>query len=92
MYNGNPATMKKLLSQLPLLKRTIWKTVMLLMLLAFTKVSAQIPQGIPYEPDRDPINLRSPWNILLFIVLPVILFVFYYYWRKKKRRNKGYDR
>jgi hypothetical protein len=84
--------MKKILSQSLIFRQLNWMLIMFLSTPAFTSTSAQVPQGIPYEPDPDPINFDSGWNILLFIVLPIAAFIFYYFWRKKKLKQRDRNR
>jgi hypothetical protein len=85
--------MTKTFPQSLIFRQSSWILAIALLALSFKNASAQIPQGVPYEPDPDPINFSSGWNILLFIVLPIAAFVFYYFWRKNKLkqrdRNKG---
>jgi uncharacterized BrkB/YihY/UPF0761 family membrane protein len=85
-------TMKKTFSLSLLLRKTGWMPAILLLTLVSSGASAQVPQGIPYEPDPDPINFNSAWNILLFIVLPIAAFIFYYFWRKKKLKQRDRNR
>jgi len=51
-------------------------------------LAAQVPDNLPAgNPEPVPI---TPGNILIFIVLPVLLFIFYIWWlrdRKKKREE-----
>jgi hypothetical protein len=55
-------------------------------ILAVLIANAQIPDIIP-SGEADPIDL-TPFNIILYFVLPVLLFIFYLWYRKSKRKNK----
>lgn len=47
---------------------------------------AQRPEGIPY--DTGPVEfLSSPFNIIVFIVLPILLILFYIWWIRKKKQE-----
>jgi hypothetical protein len=55
-------------------------------ILAALVSNAQIPDIIP-SGEAEPIDI-TPFNIILYFVLPVLLFIFYLWYRKSKRRNK----
>jgi hypothetical protein len=46
---------------------------------------AQIPQDIPNQ--SEPVDFTSGWNILIYIVLPILMGIYYYFWRKKQRKK-----
>jgi len=48
---------------------------------------AQIPDLIP-SGETEPLEL-TPFNIIVYIVLPVIIFIIYFMYRKSKRKNKN---
>ncbi|MCG2462198.1 adenylosuccinate synthetase [Flavobacteriaceae bacterium F89] len=49
----------------------------------------QLPIGTRNPDDIDPIDLTRPFDVIVYIILPVLLIVFYILWRKnKKKRDK----
>jgi hypothetical protein len=53
--------------------------------LLFGIVRAQQPDLLPPQ-HTDPIEL-TPFNIILYFVMPVLIFVIYYLYRKSKRKK-----
>ena len=49
--------------------------------------NAQIPDLLP-PTDTEPLEL-TPFNIIIYIILPVIIFVIYFWYRKSKRKKKN---
>ncbi|WP_100615446.1 adenylosuccinate synthetase [Confluentibacter citreus] len=47
----------------------------------------QLPIG-SRNPDDNPIDLTSPFDVVVFIVLPVLMIIFYILWRRRKKRDK----
>lgn len=47
-------------------------------------MSYQVAEGIPKPSDNKPIDFDSVYNIIIFIVVPILLAIFYYLWRKGK--------
>jgi len=45
-------------------------------------MSFQAPEGIPKPSDSEPIDFNYIYNILIFIVVPILFAIFYYLWRK----------
>ncbi|WP_417360734.1 adenylosuccinate synthetase [Galbibacter sp.] len=50
-------------------------------------MSFQVAEGIPKPSDSDPIDFNYIYNVIIFIVVPILIAVFYYLWRKG-RSNK----
>lgn len=48
----------------------------------------QLPIGTRNPDDNDPIDLTSPFDIIVFIILPILMLIFYILWRKKKKQDK----
>ena len=71
------------------IKVVSYKAVLLISFLVsfVTTVEAQTPQGLPKPSDNDPIDLSSPFNIIFFIVIPVLAIALYF-WLKSRRNKK----
>ena len=67
----------------------MFKKTLLQIILVFTAIvaSAQIPDLLP-SGDTEPIEL-TPLNIVIYFVLPIIIFIIYFWYRKSKRKNKN---
>lgn len=50
--------------------------------------AAQQPTHVPSPQNNSPINLNSWFDIIVFIVLPIILIVIYFLWRKQVKNDK----
>lgn len=46
----------------------------------------QIPRQVPHPSNNSPIDITNPWEIIIFIVIPIILLVIYFWSRKKGKR------
>lgn len=51
-------------------------------------VYAQQPTHSPSPQNNTPINLNNWFDVVVFIVLPIVLFVLYFFWRKNVRIDK----
>ncbi len=58
--------------------------ILLLILLLNLAAKAQAPGGVPYG-DPKAIQL-SPFNIIIYIVLPLLLILFYFWYRNRKKK------
>jgi len=60
-----------------------------LMYIAIGHVFAQMQPDIPQP--RGPVDLSETSNLVLFIILPVLVFIGFLFWRRamKKRAEKG---
>jgi hypothetical protein len=47
----------------------------------------QLPIGTRNPDDNSPIDLSSAFDVIVYIILPILMVVFYILWRKKKDRN-----
>jgi uncharacterized BrkB/YihY/UPF0761 family membrane protein len=64
------------------------KIIFILILnLIFGIVRAQQPDLLP-PVQTDPIEL-TPQNIIIYFILPVVIFIIYFWYRKSKRKNKN---
>jgi hypothetical protein len=48
----------------------------------------QIPTDVPKPQNNTPIDLSSPFDVVLFIVAPILLIGFYFYFRRKQRLKR----
>lgn len=49
--------------------------------------NAQVPDLLP-SGEPEPIEL-TPFNIIVYIVFPIIIFIIYFWYRKSKRKQKN---
>ncbi|MDN3667235.1 adenylosuccinate synthetase [Algibacter miyuki] len=58
-------------------------------MLALIKTSIlQLPMGTPNPDDNQPLDLSDPFELIVFIIIPVLAVFLYILWRKK-RKNKN---
>ncbi|EPR70291.1 hypothetical protein ADIWIN_3647 [Winogradskyella psychrotolerans RS-3] len=50
-------------------------------------LSAQIPQGTPNPGENTAIDISRPFDIIVYIILPILIVIFYLVWRQKKRKK-----
>ncbi|WP_179344984.1 adenylosuccinate synthetase [Winogradskyella ursingii] len=48
----------------------------------------QIPHGTPMPGEGKTLDFSDPFEVIVYVILPILLIVFYLIWRKKKRKNK----
>ncbi|MHA7944226.1 adenylosuccinate synthetase [Formosa sp. 3Alg 14/1] len=48
---------------------------------------AQLPLGTPNPDDNQPVDFSDPFNIVVFIILPIIAIILYVYWRKQQHKK-----
>lgn len=51
----------------------------------------QVPYGTQNPDANKPIDLTSPFDLIVFIILPILVVVFYIFWRRNKRRDREED-
>ena len=50
---------------------------------------AQIPQGVPHPDDSEPLLIQTPFDWILYVVLPILFLIGgYFWWRRKKKREE----
>lgn len=47
----------------------------------------QLPIGTPNPDNNTPIDLTNPFDVMVYIILPILVIIFYILWRRKKRDN-----
>jgi hypothetical protein len=50
---------------------------------------SQLPIGTRNPDDNSPIDLTSVFDVLVYIILPVLMIIFYILWRRKKKRDEN---
>ncbi|WP_179334880.1 adenylosuccinate synthetase [Winogradskyella costae] len=48
---------------------------------------AQIPQGTPNPGENTSIDISRPFDLIVYIILPILLIVVLLVWRQKKRKK-----
>ncbi len=51
----------------------------------------QIPREAPHPDNNTPLDFSNPFEIIVYIVIPVLLIVLYFFLRKRKRANNPGD-
>ena len=67
-----------------MLKNTLLQIILVFIAIA---ANAQIPDLLP-SGETEPIELTT-LNIVIYFVLPVVIFAIYFWYRKSKRKNKN---
>ncbi|MFI8377431.1 adenylosuccinate synthetase [Leeuwenhoekiella sp. NPDC079379] len=47
----------------------------------------QLPHGTQNPDDNNPIDFSSPFDLIVFIILPIVVILFYVWWRRKRNRR-----
>ncbi|WP_035483292.1 hypothetical protein [Gaetbulibacter saemankumensis] len=55
--------------------------------LSLLNIYLQLPPGTRNPDDNTPLDLTDPFNIIMFIVLPIAAVVLYFVWRKQKKKD-----
>ncbi len=50
----------------------------------------QIPREVPHPDNNTPLDFSNPFEVIIYIVIPVLLIVMYFFLRKKKH-SKNID-
>lgn len=63
-----------------------------MMIFLFTKLLLlQIPQDVPNPANSEPLSISSTFDVILYIVCPILILIGYLFWRRrKKKRNDKY--
>ncbi|MDW5288535.1 adenylosuccinate synthetase [Formosa sp. PL04] len=48
----------------------------------------QIPLGSQNPDDNTPVDFSNPFNIIVFIIIPIIVIILYIYWKKTKNKKE----
>ncbi|TXE05679.1 adenylosuccinate synthetase [Gelidibacter salicanalis] len=58
------------------------------MLIILYSLLIQLPQGTRNPDDNSPMDFSNPFDLIVYIILPILLIIFYILWRRSKRRPK----
>lgn len=62
--------------------------LILLILLIPGRVSGQIPKGVPQPHQNEPPMINSVFDVILYIVFPILLILFLFIWRRRQIKKK----
>lgn len=48
----------------------------------------QLPIGTPNPDDNSPIDFTSPFDVIVFIILPILVIILYIFWVRNKKRDR----
>lgn len=48
----------------------------------------QMPIGTQNPDDNAPVDFSSAFDVIVYIVLPILLIIFYIFWRRKKKKRE----
>jgi heme/copper-type cytochrome/quinol oxidase subunit 2 len=48
----------------------------------------QLPIGTPNPDDNKPIDFTNTFDVIVYIILPVVIIILYILWRKQKKDKK----
>ncbi|RXG11535.1 hypothetical protein DSM03_11229 [Leeuwenhoekiella aestuarii] len=48
----------------------------------------QLPQGTQNPDDNLPVDFNDPFDVIVFVILPIILIVGYILWKRKRNNRK----
>lgn len=51
------------------------------------KLFMQLPIGTPNPDDNKPIDFSEPFDVIVFIILPILFIIFYIIWRRNKNKK-----
>ena len=51
----------------------------------------QIPRDVPHPDNNTPLDLSNPFEVIIYVVIPVLLIVLYFFLRKRNKRIKKID-
>lgn len=51
----------------------------------------QIPREVPHPDNNAPLDVSNPFELIVYIVIPIILIVLYFFLRKKRKASQDRD-
>ena len=48
----------------------------------------QLPMGTPNPDDNQPLDFTDPFEVIVFIIIPVLAVILYMLWKKKRNNRK----
>lgn len=58
------------------------------MCMLYTIFTFQLPIGTPNPDDNTPLDFSDPFEVIVFIVLPILAIIFYVLWKRQKNNKK----
>lgn len=58
------------------------------MCMLYPILTIQLPIGTPNPDDNTPIDFSDPFEVIVFIVLPILAVIFYLLWKRQKNNKK----
>lgn len=58
------------------------------MLNIYQMIRIQLPIGTPNPDDNKPLDLSDPFEFIVFIIVPIVVFILYLLWKRQKNNNK----
>ena len=58
-------------------------------MLIILSILLQIPTHAPNPGDRGTIDLSEPFDLIVFVILPIVFIVLYMVWRRTKKRDNN---
>ncbi|MEM7187760.1 MAG: adenylosuccinate synthetase [Bacteroidota bacterium] len=52
----------------------------------------QLPTEVPNPDNNTPLDMNNPFEIIVYIVIPIVLLVLYFFLRKKRYKNEEGDK
>ena len=49
---------------------------------------AQLPFGSRNPDDNKPVDMSDPFEVIVFIVLPILIVILYFLWRRDKKKRE----
>ncbi|MGJ8665964.1 MAG: adenylosuccinate synthetase [Patiriisocius sp.] len=47
----------------------------------------QIPSGTPNPGDSNQLDFSNPFDLIVFIILPICIAIFYFIWRRNNKKG-----
>jgi len=51
----------------------------------------QIPTEVPHPDNNTPLDFSNPFELIVYIIIPVAMLLFYFFLRKKRKQKKNDD-
>jgi len=51
----------------------------------------QIPREVPHPDNNAPLDFSNPFELIVYIIIPITLIVLYFFLRKKRKSGKNSD-
>lgn len=64
----------------------------IVLLFSYSLLSAQQPTHVPGPQTNSPIDLNNWFDIIVFIILPLVMIIVYFSWRRQVKRDKDAER